>query len=61
MPHGQNPDFVREGNVVDVIARALEQNPARTWDRGMPIETTDVGRVGDDVERRGQFVAKQTW
>src|SRR5579864_2377312 len=61
MPHCEHQYVVAVWNVVHVISSALEQNPTRPWYRGKPIETADVGRVGDDAERCGQLVGKQVW
>jgi hypothetical protein len=61
MPHGKNSYLITEGDVVQVIAGFLEQNPTRIRYRGLPIQAPDVGCVAEEFECSCKFVGEQAW
>jgi len=56
MPDGKHRDLLFARHVVDVIASLLQEEPTRSRHRRLPIGTTDLRGMTEDVERRGQLV-----
>ena len=48
-------------NVVNVMARASQQNAPCTTNRRAPIETAEVWRTSHEVERSGEFFEEEIW
>ena len=44
-----------------MIATPLQQDTTCPRHLGLPIQTTDLRCMTNDVERRGQFVEEQVW
>lgn len=55
VPYGKNTYFVSTRNVVDLVPRSLEQDATRTRYRRLPIQTSDLRCLADDVERCCRF------
>ena len=61
MPHGKHSHLVTAGNVVDVIARLLQQNAPSAPDGRLPIETPDLWSDANNLERSGEFLEEEVW
>jgi hypothetical protein len=61
MPHREHSHATGLRDVVDVVARYREQEPTSARNRRAPIESADLWRVTNKVERRRELVEKQVW